>query len=355
MSKFWIGALIAAVVAVALWQFGVFGEKSSDEPTPTPGRAGEPGKTDGTELLPGARTPGRDEPKEEPKPEEFPLQSKLRVLFLLERTLQWPQYMGIVLKSDPQIAYTYYSVHPLPEEIALVSPEETPVVDRPTPALFDGKGFDVLVVGALDPGEIGDDFWKAATDRVRAGQLGVLIWPDLPPTTREKPQASPVHPMLTHPLFRALLPVEEADALKGKPDPDGRSSPVPGMFRVEARFQVTDAGTTHPASRIVPFPQWSRTMWNAGAAGQTAWGSKFVYPVTKVKTGAVTLLNALPEKGKAIPMFVQGPPEDGRVLWFGAHDFGDATYRSFGPALEKWNAVIHNTFVWLAGRAPRDG
>jgi hypothetical protein len=357
MNKFWIGALVVAlaVAGVALWQLDVFGGKASppvdpagDRPSPANGGA-EPGGLRG-----GMRGPAREEPKDEPKPVEFPIASPLRVLFVLDRVMQWPQYLGMVLKSHPQVAYTYYSVRPQPNEQPLVTSGQEAVVDEPTGSWFAQQEFDVLVVGGCDPGEIGDDFWQAVADRVRAGKLGLLVWPDLPPTPIGEPQGAKVHPMLTHAVFRTLLPLEEAAPLEGEPKPGGGPASIPGIFSVEARFHVTDAGVTHPATRIVPFPQWSRRMWAEGASPSGTWGSKFVYPVTKLRPGAVTLVNAVPDKGRPIPMLVQGPLEGGRVLWFGAHDFGDATYRNMGPSMARWNAIVHNSVVWLAGRAPRE-
>lgn len=354
MNKVWIGVLIAAIVGVALWKFDVFGAKSETPLAPPPGPRASTDAPGGDTLQGTGGKPAREEPKEEPAAEWFPLESPVRVLFVLERVMQWPQYMGLALKEDPQIEFTYYSTHPAPNEQALVSADQQAVVERPTGDWFEKQAFDVLIVGACDPGELGEDFWQAVSARLRTGRLGLWVWPDMPPAPPEKPQTSPVHPMLSHPLFRTLLPVAEADRLEGKPVPGRPGAPIPGVFSAEARFGVTTAGTTHPASRFVPFPQWSRNLWLAGAAASPPWGSKFIYPVTKLRPGAVTLVDALPAKGEPIPMFVQGPTDGGRVLWFGAHDFGDATYRNLGPSLAKWNALVHNSVVWLAGRAPRE-
>src|SRR5262245_49370220 len=79
MNKFWIGALIvAAVGGLALWQLGVF-EPKADPVVPADAPPVKTGGTDGPGLV-GAPPPAADEPKDQPDPEWFPLESQLRVL-----------------------------------------------------------------------------------------------------------------------------------------------------------------------------------------------------------------------------------------------------------------------------------
>jgi hypothetical protein len=225
--------------------------------------------------------------------------------------------------------------------------------EKPNGQWFAQQDFHVLIVAQVDPAVLPDDFWQAVTKRVTGGQTGLWVCPSTPPAGAGTAVMPPVHPMLAHPLFSALLPVAEAARLEARPEP-GKPQPLPpGMFRKPAPFVVTDAGTKHPASRIVPWPEWSRRIWVEGGQGLQPWGSWFCYPVTKVGPGAVTLVNAAPEAGAPIPMFIARSGAGGRVLWYGAEDAGDATYR-VSTSVEKWNTILHNSVVWLAGRAPVD-
>lgn len=343
MNRGLLLVLLLAAVVGGLFAAGVLPPKSGDVPEDDPvRRGGTPASPGGAALqgLPGA--PAREIPKEEPPPQRLRLERPLRTLFLVQRVTSWPMFLRNALCEDSLHRVTSWSADPVGAEAAMTCGGEAPVVDVPTAAWFAEQAFDVLVVAGLDPARIEDAFWEAVLARVKARTLGLLVIPGPPPANRGESSAPPVHPMLLHPLFARLLPVAEGQRIEG-------ASP-PGWFGTEPPFSVTPAGAQHPASRIVAFPEWSQRVWQAGAARTPPWGSKFVYPVAALKPGAQVLVQALPAKGKPLPVYVLGDDAAGRVLWFGAGDFGELTYRDPGSA-DKWTALLHNTVIFLAGRA----
>lgn len=344
MKRLLLLVLLLAAAGGALVATGVLpwpGKPSSSD-TP-PGRGAEdprPGSGTTLEGVPGL--PAREVPTEEPPPQRLRLERPLRTLFLLQRVGSWALFLRNALCEDPLHRATSWSADPVAAEPAMTCGGEAPVVETPTAAWFAQQEVDVLVIVGLDPQRLEDAFWEAVAGRVKARTLGLLVLPGAPTAARGESAAPPVHPLLTHPVLARLLPVAEAAPIEG---PD-----LPGWFGREAAFSVTKAGVQHPASRIVAFPEWSQRVWQAGAARNPPWGSKFVYPVTTLKPGAVALVETLAPKGRPLPTYVLGNDADGRVLWFGAGDFGELTYRDSGSA-EKWAALWHNAMIFLAGRA----
>ncbi len=347
------GLLLALVLlvgaGVGLYAAGL-GPFAKDGPADGP--TDPSGRPDGGRPRPRLDTPtpgtgpAREVPAEEPPPQRLRLERTLRTLFVMERLGSWTAFIGGALRVDPLHTFTSFSADPVGPEAALVSAGQEPVLQPPSAAWFAAQDVDVLVIAGLDPRRLEDAFWQQVVERVRARSLGVLVLPGYPPADRAAPTVTPaVHPLLQHPLLSGLLPVLEPRPLEG--------SPVPGTFQspAQAPFGVTDAGAEHPASRIVAFPEWSHRIWQLGASGPNPWGSKFVYPIAKLKPGAVTLVEARPEKGPPLPVYVLGPEAEGRVLWFGAFDFGELTYRD-AASLTKWTALFHNALIFLAGRAP---
>lgn len=354
MNKVLIGLLLAALVGLGLWALGVFGSDATDGSGPEGGRGKTGENPSGAALQGGGLAAAREVPKVQPQPEWFPVTEPLRVLFVIRRANSFLALQSNVLggSEDAKIEASLWVADPGPDPVEL--PKTTWIREQPNGQWFDQQDFHVLIVAGLDPAALPDDFWQAVTKRVTGGRTGLWVSPSTPPAPPGSGVNPPVHPMLTHPLFKALLPVADAARLEGGRGEPGKPAPLPpGMFRKPVPFVVTDAGIKHPASRIVAWPQWSRSIWVEGGSGPQPWGSWFCYPVTKVSPSAVTLVNAAPEGAATIPMFVAGAPAGGRVLWFGAEDAGDATYR-VNTAVEKWNAILHNSVVWLAGRAPAD-
>ncbi len=310
----------------------------------SPGGGPDGPKGTGPELqAPSPPPPAGDSPADEPEPEMLRVERPLRVLLLMTRmTQRWARVMEMALRSDRQIEVSGYALEDTPGVPAFGQGPVPPAGERLSAAWFDAQGFDVLVLSDVDPNEFEPALWESVASRVRAGSLGLWAQPGLPQVSLRGVPAPEVHGLLTEPSLAALLPVERAAPIRGPS--------VPGVFGREAPFALSTEGEKHPASRIVFWPEWSRRIWQLGAAATPPWGTQFCYPVEALKPGSVVLVEARPPSGKPLPMYVQGAPASGRVLWFGAQQIADDTLRS-GQQSGKWYALIHNAIVWLAGRA----
>jgi len=335
--------LLAATAAVLFGPGLIQGSREVDAPgggKPAPGSGAQP------ELVAPAPPRSADEPPpEEPAPEVLPLERPLKVLMVMTRkTQRWARAMEVALRSDSQIEVSGYA---LDDSQGAPTFGTGPVPDPGAPltaAWFDAQSFDVVVLSDVDPNAFEPALWESVAGRVRAGTLGLWAQPGvpLPPLVGGGP-APDVHGLLTQPTLAALLPVEKATPIRG--------DPVPGVFAREAPFALTAEGEKHVASRIVFWPEWSRRIWQLGASAKPPWGTQFNYPVEALKPGSVVLVETRPATGRPIPMYVQGPPASGRVLWFGAQSISDDTLRS-SQHTAKWYALVHNAIVWLGGRAP---
>lgn len=338
-----LGGAAAGLYAAGLLPWG----KPADPEGPGARRpdAPRPATEDGPGLRPSPAGPAREVPTEEPPPQRLLLQRPLKTLILVERVTSWSAFIAGVLREEPLHVFRTYSADPAGPEPSLNSAGQEPLVEPPTAAWLAQQDIDVIVLAGMHPARLEDAFWQAVAERVRARSLGLLAIPGWPPLKRGESVTPAVHPFFEQASLAGLLPVAEPRRIEG--------TPVPGTFQspADAPFLVTDAGTEHPASRIVAFPEWSRRLWQVGASGPAPWGSKFVYPIVKLREGAVTLVEVQPAKGAALPMYVLGPDGAGRVLWFGASDFGELTYRD-PRSVQRWSALLHNTMVFLAGRAP---
>lgn len=337
--------VLLLVTAALLFGPGLLGGSGGDNVGDAEGRGPEaiPPPGEGPVLAPHTGSGPSDPslPVSEPEPERFPLIRQLKVLFLLHHVSAWVRFQADALKHDPNMHVTCFVSDP----VSGVPPvgENPPLTEPPTMAWFDEQGFDVLVVSDLDPFLFEPSFWEGVAARVRAGTLGLWVQPGIPIPPRGSRVTPITHPLLEQPALRALLPVAEALAVQGPK--------VPGAFVHEAPFALTAAGEAHPASRIVAWPEWSRAVWQQGTSGPSAWGTKFCYPVHSVRPGSTVLVEVHPPQGTAIPMYVQGPLTSGRVLWFGAIDFGHPAYY-VAAGVWKWAALLRNALIWLAGRAP---
>lgn len=335
--------LLLATAGVLLGP-GLF--KGGGEVDSPPGTTPGAGSGTGPELQAPAPPPGKttDSPVEEPVPEQLRVERPLKVLVLMTRkTQRWARVMELGMRADAQIQVSGYALEDTPG-VPTFGSGEVPAVGEPlTAAWFDAQAFDVLVLTDVDPTAFEPALWESVAARVRAGSLGLWAQPGVPlPPSRGGP-APEVHGLLTEPSLAALLPIERAKPIRGQP--------VPGLFAQEAPFAVTAEGEKHPASRIVFWPEWSRRIWQLGAASTPPWGTQFCYPVEALKPGSLVLVETRPPTGAPLPMYVQGAPASGRVLWFGAQQIADDTLRN-GQQSGKWYALIHNAMVWLAGRAP---
>jgi hypothetical protein len=276
-------------------------------------------KGPGPELQAPAPPPKEgDSPTEEPEPEMLRLERPLKVLMLMTRkTQRWARTMEVALRSDRQIEVSGYALEDTPGVPDFGHGAVPPAGARPGAEWFDAQGFDVLVLSDVDPAEFEPALWASVASRVRAGSLGLWAQPGVPLPRALGEKAAEVHGLLAEPTLAALLPVERATPIRGQP--------LPGVFAREAPFALTAEGEKHVASRMVFWPEWSRRIWQVGAASTPPWGTQFCYPVEALKPGSVVLVEVRPPTGKALPMYVQGAPASGRVLWFGAQQVADDT------------------------------
>lgn len=283
-------------------------------------------------------------PQEEPAPEVFRLERPLKVLVLMGNSTQrWPRVIEMALRADPQFVVSGWAASSRAGTPPFGNGDPPPGGLPPSASWFEAMGFDVLAVCDADPALLEPAFWEAVARRVKAGTLGLWAQPGIPTPVTAGAAAPDVHPMLASPALAPLMPVAQATPVRG--------TPVPGVHPGGAVFQATPDGEKHPASRIVYWPEWSRRVWQMGAAASPPWGTQFCYPVETLVPGSVVLVEAVPPRGSPVPMYVQGPPAAGRVLWFGAQQLADDTLRD-GRQSQKWYALLHNAVVWLAGRAP---
>ncbi|MFM8385983.1 MAG: hypothetical protein ACKOCB_04045 [Planctomycetia bacterium] len=341
MRNLLVVVVLLLVAAAVLFGPGLFhGGETVDPGGRTPSTA--PG-TGPTLDRPEASAPAAV-PEEEPAPEVLRVERPLKVLVLMgHATQRWPRMIEMALQSDAQLQVSGWAASSHAGAPPFGNLEPPPGGLPPSASWFEAMGFEVLALCDIDPGVFEPAFWDGVAARVKAGTLGLWAQPAMPPPQSSGGVASGVHPMLASPVLRALLPVARAAEVRG--------TPVPGVHASGAVFQATAAGERHPASRIVYWPEWSRRVWQMGAAASPPWGTRFCYPVEALVPGSVVLVEALPPAGSPVPMYVQGPESAGRVLWFGAQQLADDTLRD-GRQAQKWYALIHNAVVWLAGRAP---
>jgi hypothetical protein len=191
-----------------------------------------------------------------------------------------------------------------------------------------------VFVAALDPARLPAAFWAHVAERVASGRLGLLVVPDHL-TGRA---------LADEPSLRSVLPV--ASVLPLAPLEKGGSL-IPGVFQAPSPFEVTAEGTRHPASRIVPFPDWSAKIWARLTRGKDGWSTKFVSPVERLAPGARTLVEVA---GGTVrwPAVVVSGGERGRAVWAGGLlDIDWSVYRSeYG--IERFRAIAVSWLVWLA-------
>jgi hypothetical protein len=339
--------VLVLLLAAAALLFGPSLFRSDDPVTAPPGAGGKP-PTEGPNLqgqTPEPVKPADDSPQQEPPPEMLLVERPLKVLVLMTSPGQrWARVLELAAASDPQIVMSGYAVRTGAGMPPFGTGEPPPGGSAPTAAWFDAQAFDVVALCDMDPNVIEPAFWEAVAGRVRAGTLGLWLQPGVPMPPDGGSRSPEEHPLLKHAVLSTVSPVESAKAVKG--------DPTPGVFVRSAVFQLTADGEKHPASRIVMWPEWSRRIWQLGASATPPWSSKFVYPVERLAAGSVVLVEAQPPgNAPRLPMYVQGPPSRGRVLWFGAQQIEDDTLRD-GRQATKWYAMLHNALVWLAGRAP---
>jgi hypothetical protein len=335
-----IAALFLATLGGALWLFGVFtpsprpGVTTPPAPTPPPP---PPPSNNGTLQQPSA-TP---EPADEPAVENPPFPSPVRILVVTGRaTSSFPIWLFQFWDAVPELSWqTRFATPPEPGQGEEAHSKNLPALSGP-PLPEDLDAVRVLVLAEVSPGFAPEEFWRRAAERVRAGTLGILI-------------LSEMHhgkSLAEIPAFAGLVPVVPAKIAGTGPDGE-----VPGILATDRPFVATEVGVRHPATRLSPFPNWSRTMWESRREGKGRWTTKFVHPLERVADGAQVLVNV--SSGKAaeagsiieLPAIVVSDPAKGRVLWVaGIFDLSFDSYRDT-RSNDLMRALSLHWISWLAG------
>lgn len=337
--------VLVGAVAAALILGGVF-ETEEPEVGPNAGRSGN-GETDpGTRL--GNATDKPPTPKERPPLELLPFPQGTKVLVIGAVPNTADQFMLKLLGGRGGAAYQGWYLNPTGASPTNLNKELPPLENVPTGLTLSEYDYDVVVLSNVNDKDLGDDFWDTLAKRVNAGQTNVLwrTWPPYPGGDADTPAVE--HPWLTHPVIAGLLPVTEVLPLQGTVDATGRAR-LPGRFGQDGtRFRVTAKGETHPASRLVPWAEWSRVWWDELSQGDGAIRVKFCVPVTKLADGATALITADVKNADDIPAVVVGKVGDGRVMWLGTRELAWKAF--YNPKNEaRIGLVLQNMLVWLAG------
>jgi hypothetical protein len=291
---------------------------------PPPGPAAPP-STDTTELS-GA------EPKVEPKPEPPEIASAVRVLVLSESSRSFVEWLYQIWEYAPRVEWQAW--YGTPSAPGLKTHSETLPPLEKMPASPDLEPVQVLVLAGFDPSRMPAEFWVRVADRVRSGSLGLLLLSE-----NRFGQA-----LADEPSLRTILPVTGVRAVAAV-SPGSRE--VVGVYETERPFVVTDAGTRHPASRMVPFPGWSTRLWAAQAKGRGAWTTKFCSSATGLSAGARSLVD-LDEGASRVPAVVASAGDAGRVLWVaGFFDVNHGSYTD-SAGYQRMKALVISWIAWLS-------
>lgn len=215
---------------------------------------------------------------------------------------------------------------------------------RPTGEYLEANDIRALFIDSIDPNALGMPFWEVVSRRVKSGRMGLYVRPNFPPAPGPNLPRAAVHPMLTHPILKGLLPVRSAKAIRGTPQP-GTYSRAPQALR------ITEAGTRHPATRLVSNRSDSQNAWNGAATGPGALATKFVYPVESPRTGPQVLIDM--DNGDYPAVIVSGSGEGAdttRVLWMGNGDFGFRTHFA-NDKRKLQDILISHMLLWLINQA----
>lgn len=321
---------LAIVVLAVLFVTGVFESATG----PGPVLPSDQPQTSGDDDDEGPLLVGPP-PADRPPLEVFPIEQDVRVLLLVSAPQRFNAFLAQQWSRHPRVDVVSWTGTPSraaagsgppPGSVLPNALEETPRA-----GLLDDEEIDVVVVHDLDPAQISDEFWTEVVRRVEDGRMGLLALP------------GPMHgnAMLDHPILGPLLPVEEVRPIEGQP--------APGVYATLVSFEVTGPGQRHPVTRLVPWPTWSREIWQFTRTLDAPWGARFCFPVETVKPGAVVLLATDPEHGDGWPAMIVGAPQSGRVLWFGALEIGPHAGYGRPSVVGDWGILLKNWLAWLAG------
>lgn len=317
-------------LGLALLLLGVFDpppEAGPSEPSPAASRTDVSRPPD--EVL------RQVEPGDEPEPEIPLIEQPVRVLALANAPRSFTGWCFQLWESSPRIQWQVWYAKGAPDGVPRASDGLPALAGPPTTADVDEA--QVLFLGAFDVAQLPASFWEHVALRVRERRLGLLVVPD----------HLSGHPTASEPSLRTVLPV--ASVLPLAPRAPG-DRVLPGVFQTAAPFAATEAGTRHPASRIVPFDGWSRKIWSRLAQGKHGWSTKFVSPVEALAPGAAALVEVIGGDARWPALVVSGGAE-GRAVWAGGLlDIDWSVYRDdYGT--ERMRAIVTSWVAWLAAAA----
>ena len=337
-----VGGLVGLMVATGLWDTLVTSPKSSTESS---GESAKENGGDNTTLQGNNPTAG---PLEEPKLRR--LLNDHRALLISRGPFPWIKLLEGQLGALKKMAFqTWYT-----DTLNALDPDAGPgsgpgrdlpaLTEAPDENYLDEHNIDLLMVDAIDPHVIPDQFWEAVRTRVRDGKMGLWVHPGIPYATNKGDAAPAVHPMLEHAIVKELLPVAAAQEIKG--------TPVPGIVADSSKqprpFALTERGAKHPAVRFYDDPEKSKRLWERVSAGKHGWRVRFCYPVTKLADGAVSLVEVDTGTLDDLPAMIVTDADIGRVFWLGTESMGwDALYESTSTG--RMHVLMSNWIAWLVG------
>lgn len=323
--------IVLAAVAAALFALGVFdGPAPAPENVPFDGPDAQDPPENGTGL-----SGGTNVPEDMPQLEFIPIREPLQVLLLTGFVERLPATLAMYWGSAPSV-----TVHAWVENVG--EEGRTPGVESlknvealeqsPIPADLDDLDIDVVVLHGLSAEALDADFWEAVSLRVREGRIGLIAMPGRPDGLA----------LFENPALAELLPVAKAGRFEG--------SPIPGKLGDFRAFEITEAGTTHPASRLVAWPEWSRTMWMSRAEAPHPWGTSMTWPVEEATEDGAVLLRVAPARGDGFPVMLAREAGAGRVLFFGAFEILPRDGYGVPKTMEETRAWLNNWLAWAGGR-----
>jgi hypothetical protein len=340
--------LILAALAVlgVLFAMGVFDGTPTPDATPGLGPAGTSGDGDAT---PAGTTPGGlagSGPSTAPEIEPVGFKNERAMLFVSPRPNSWSLSLVGYAGDIGGLKYaTWYTDRwsnadggegPGSNEVRGLDKLGSPPDDN----WLNDNDIAIVWLDQIDPNALPESFWSRLAARVADGRTGVWVRMGVPPMSG--PTAASVHPLMTHPVLASLLPVGDPTPFEGEP--------LPGVYKPERALEPTEAGLRHRASRLVPWPRWSRHWWKAVSTGSHPWHVAMTYPVGRIQPGAEVLLEVQDGPGRRRPALVASGPGNERVLWQAFFDFGQPAYRR-SDSVARMSAWFSQVAAWLAGEA----